>query len=128
MLGQSKIAVVLWLVALALLPIRMANAHLHLCLDGQERPLAVHLLDVPTHHGAVSASSGHNDIDVDVSQTPVSAKKVSNADDLSPAILGAYFIALVFPEPPKRAPRIELATPVVAFDFDLRPPTRGPPV
>ena len=128
MLGQSKIAVILWVLAIALLPIRMANAHLHLCLDGKERPVAVHLQDVPTHYGIANTSSGHNDLDVDVSQMSVSAKKATNTDELSPAILSAYVIALVFPEPPHRTPRIELATPVVAFDFDLRPPTRGPPV
>ena len=127
MLVQSKIALVLWLVALALLPVRMASAHLHLCLDGQERPISVHVQDVPTHHGVAGAAGGHNDIDVDVS-TSVSTKKASNTDELSPAILGAYVIAVVLTDYAPVAPRIEVVTAALVPVFELRPPPRGPPV
>ena len=126
MFPQSKIAFALWLVAIALLPIRMANAHLHLCLDGQERPVTFHVQDVPTHHGAAGAPSGHNDVDLDVPPS-VSAKKVSNADELSPAILGAYVLSLLLPEYPHFAPQVWLLAPPSTPQLDLRPPTRGPP-
>ena len=126
MFHESRIAFVLCLVAVALLPIRMANAHLHLCLDGQERPVTFHVQDVPTHHGTAGASSGHNDVDVDIASS-ISAKKVSTADELSPAILGAYVLALLLPEYPRAAPQDGSLTPALTPRFDLRPPTRGPP-
>ena len=126
MLGQSKIAVILGLVALAFLPIRMAHAHLHLRLDGQERPVSMHFEDVPTHHGAVSVPSGHNDFDVDV-PTSVSIKKANSTDELSPAILGAYIVAVLLPEYAAVVPSAEVADPAPVVVFDLRPPTRGPP-
>lgn len=49
MFGRYNFA--LWVLAIAMLPVRIVNAHIHLCLDGQEPPTSVHFQDVPTHHG-----------------------------------------------------------------------------
>lgn len=126
MFHGSKIAMLLWLLAVALLPVRMANAHLHLCLDGQAPPVSVHVQDLAMHDGDSADEDGHTDRDLDVSQS-VTLAKATNLDDFSPAILGAYVLAILLPAQIHVAPRGVLLTPDLTPAFDLRPPPRGPP-
>ena len=118
----------LWVLAIVLLPIRMANAHLHMCLDGQERAVSVHIDDVPTHHGALDEGNGHNDLDLDLDVSPsLSVTKADSADTFSPIILGTYVLAVLLPEQRHSAPEAILLDRVQLPTLDLRPPPRGPP-
>lgn len=126
MFHGSKFAMLLWLLAVALLPVRMANAHLHLCLDGQAPPVSVHVEDLATHDGNPVSEDGHTDRDLDVSQSLAFAK-ATNLNDFSPAILGAYVLAILAPAQIHVAPRSVLLSPDLTPAFDLRPPPRGPP-
>src|SRR5262245_16978258 len=138
MLRQSTFAALLWLLAIALLPVRMAHAHLHMCLDGKDKPVAVHVGDVPTHHGSAAASSGHDDaghndaghndaghnnVDVDVSASAI-AKKAGPIDEVTLDLLGAYVLALLLPaRQPALLPTAPLTSELTAC-FELRPPSR----
>lgn len=127
MFRGSKFALLLWLLAIVLLPVRMANAHLHLCLDGQEPPVSVHVQDTPMHDGVADVhDDGHTDRDLDVSKS-LTVAKASNLDDVSPALLNVYVLAIVLPAQSHVVPRSVLLTPDLEPAFDLRPPPRGPP-
>lgn len=41
----------IWLLCIVLLAVRMGGAHLHLCFDGLEPPLAIHAGDIAGHDG-----------------------------------------------------------------------------
>lgn len=130
MLRHSTFAALLWLLAIALLPVRLAQAHLHMCLDGQDAPVAVHV-DIPTHHGAADhddehTGGGHNDVDVDVS-TSATVKKAGTFEDLSLDILGVYVLALVLPEHQAVLPPSAYRSVPTTVRFELLPPSRGPP-
>jgi hypothetical protein len=130
MLRQSLIARCLGYLAIALLLLRVGEAHLHLCLDGQDRSAAMHIEDAPLHDGAQSAVDGHNDLDVDLSVLPW--LKNAATDDTTMAVLGlfaleALLLAFLLPalKTTIRPARLRLPFPDPAFG--LRPPLRGPP-
>ena len=126
MLRRSTIGKVLWIVAIAVLAIRGGDAHLHLCGDGQEQPVALHMLDAPGQHHD-QAEAGHNDRDLDVS-APALVKKTGDFDDLTlAAVLTFAWVSL--------APVVAQIEPIAAAHplpitslFFLRPPLRGPPL
>lgn len=124
MFRHSKFAVLLWLLAIALLPVRSANAHLHLCFDGREQPVSLHVEDVAAHHG--ENADGHQDRDVRLSDS-MSTHKVGAVEDGPLAILGVVVFALLLPEPTVTLPQRTVLVPTLRTVFDLRPPTRGPP-
>lgn len=125
MFRHSPIARLLWLLAIALLLVRVGEAHLHLCLDGQQQEsVAVHVEDAPTHGGA--ETGGHNDVDVDLSVSPW-VKKIG-VDELPIVLFASILLALLLPI--SRAPSLpaRLLIPDLSSAFDLRPPLRGPPL
>src|SRR5690242_12528275 len=63
----------IWLLCLVLLAVRMGGAHLHLCFDGMEPPLAVHAGDIVEHgdehasqHHDENANKQHADVDLNL--------------------------------------------------------------
>ncbi|HEU4602332.1 MAG TPA: hypothetical protein VFS24_10205 [Steroidobacteraceae bacterium] len=122
---RSRIGLILWVLAVALLPVRMANAHLHLCLDGQEAPISVHVEDVPGHQDDADFKAGHHDHDVDVSGSMTVTKSASFA--LDNPIISAYVLAIVLPVEAPRVFSADVAEIHFSVPFTLRPPSRGPP-
>lgn len=117
----------LWVVIFALLVVRMGDAHLHLCLDGQEPRSAFHVADRgPHHHGSSGAETEH--LDTDVSLTARMLSKIAKMDfDLPLFVVGALLLWALFAlsaRAPVAISRPTLATAAPAF---LRPPLRGPP-
>ena len=127
---SSTFAVLLWVIAVAMLPIRMANAHLHFCFDGQSQPVSLHVQDVPTHtagsHG--HQDGGHNDRDVDYSASVVAAKHTNGGGDHDLGLLTAYVVAILLPVECSVEPAAEFRVLDPTSVFNLRPPVRGPPL
>jgi hypothetical protein len=126
MIARWKFAMWLWVLAVALLPLRMANAHLHLCLDGQDAPIAVHVEDLPADHDDPHAANGHHDHDVDVSGS-VTAIKASNLIALDYAVIDAYVFAILLPAQPDSVQVTSFVAPDLPSVFLLYPPSHGPP-
>ena len=129
MFRHSAFATLLWVLAVALLPVRMANAHLHLCLDGQEQPVSLHVQDVATHSGTeATTDQGHNDRDVDVSASMLTAKLSAGMDDAPSALLHLYVLTALLPVERLTFSLIDLPSAELTSVVTLRPPVRGPPV
>lgn len=128
MVRRSKIATLLWLVAVLLLPMRIANAHLHMCLDGQASPVSMHMADVAAHCGLGHEADGHNDRDVDVSGALIKAKASTVDDGVAGDTLSAYVLAFLLPVQPHIVPEASLLDPTLSSASGLHPPVRGPPL
>lgn len=126
MLRGSSFALLLWMLAIALVPLRMANAHLHFCLDGQQAPVSLHVQDRPGHDHAAEQLAGHTDVDVDFPVANTIAKLPSGGDDL-PVFLPLYVLAILLPAQRHEAPRPTVTVVDVGAVAKLRPPVRGPP-
>lgn len=126
MFRHSTFAMLLWVLAVALLPIRAVNAHLHLCLDGQEQPVSLHVQDAPTHHGQAEGKEGHQDRDVEYSDS-ASTSKSASLKDVGQLLMTAYVIAVLLPTNVATVPDVQDGVATLPSMFDLRPPTRGPP-
>lgn len=115
----------LWVIAFALLCVRTADAHVHLCFDGQEPRSSLHVADrAPVCH---KNDGTHLDQDIDALGA-VMAKKSADIDTLGPLPIAAVVLFL-------------LALPQRDMDYDLTtqdpsprlpelflPLLRGPPV
>jgi len=126
MFRRRKWSLFLWVLAVASLPLRVADAHLHLCLDGQESAISVHTDDAPSHFDPESSAPGHDDRDVEIPSTTAVWKHDAGAQ-LALACVFSGVLGIALPEgaavPPVAAP------PPAAFPsvFVLHPPVRGPP-
>lgn len=104
---------------LVLLP-RVGGPHLHLCLDGLEPPVTLHLADDAAHP---AGDQVHDDRTVDMS-SPVLGKAWPPGLDgalLTLAVLLLFAASPVVPRPVRSVVRFDLPPPF------LRPPLRGPP-
>lgn len=116
------------LLCITVLVMRVGGAHLHLCLDGSEPSVSVHLTDdagLDDSHAGVGQA--HHDQDVSLSGE-VLAKKMDAALQL-PALFAALVLLFVVPLVLVRvAPRdrTSLIHPIPIFR--IRPPLRAPPV
>lgn len=129
MFRHSTFAALLWVLAVALLPVRMANAHLHFCLDGQTQPVSLHVQDIATHVGGEHADEdGHNDRDIDVSASVLTAKSAGGSDVAPLALLHVYVIATLLPLERPAFSQFDLPVAEPTSAFSLRPPVRGPPL
>ena len=128
MLRRSSIAVLLWVLAIALVPVRMANAHLHFCLDGQQAPVSLHVQDRAGHAHDEHVDDGHLDVDVDVSVANTIAKLPGAGDDILPVFLPLYVLAVLIPTQQHEPPRQTVAVVDTSAIAQLRPPVRGPPL
>ena len=104
---------------------RVAGAHLHLCLDGTEPPVSLHVADTGSHH-AEEPGESHVDRDVTISGDYV-AKKSSFGLDL--AMLAAILFMLLLLPMRRGATRQAHTAPLLPLParLHLRPPLRGPP-
>lgn len=123
---RNKWSIALWVAAIALLPLRVANAHLHLCLDGNQTPVSVHVEDVPTHFSEAQSADGHDDRDVQVPAAQA-VVKADTLDQLTLACLAQSSLAYDLPARVQHVGIGESASPIVLAPSDLRPPPRGPP-
>lgn len=113
------------LLALMLIIVRTADAHAHLCEDGKEPPVSIHLGDGGNHPCETDPRDDHSgDKDIQIASDIV-LKKAPQVDPWVPLLL-AYVFDVAAPisderiQPRATVIRIE---PVVY----LRPPLRGPP-
>lgn len=116
---------VLVLLGVALPPVCLAGAHLHLCFDGLERPVTVHpVADGGDHVGHHGSDEEHSDSDLDLEIS------VTRAGDKSTAAPAAV---LVVARPSTSAPPARLsraARPPLAVrsaPWSVLPPLRAPP-
>jgi hypothetical protein len=109
-----------------LLIVRTADAHAHLCYDGKEPPVSIHLADGSSHPCESGPSSGHTgDKDFQIT-SDVALKKASSADPwITAAIPHLFQIVSSAGDPPFSAD-----APIVRVEtiYFLRPPLRGPPI
>ncbi len=119
-----------WLVAMlciVLLSARVGGAHLHLCFDGLEPPVSMHLADEPFDHHEPSYTMTHHDEDISLIADAI-AKSAKPKIDVPPMLLAALLILLLVVRqtrtPFVRRRRLQ-ATTVPAY---LLPPLRGPPL
>lgn len=129
-----------WMIAtlcLAVIVMRVGGSHLHLCFDGSEPPVTLHVTDVGDHHAdghhsseahaaTLLADFAHEDQDVGVGSDLVS-KKFSG--DLDLALLALVCALLLFLIARARGATIAWRFSVSIPDRPhLRPPLRGPPL
>lgn len=113
-----------WVLALALFAARSADAHIHMCLDGQEPPVSVHVTDDGVHHDDAPGLQAHNDKDVKI-VSDAGTKKSEASDTLVFAALWSLVDRIPFfsADPPQDT----ALAPARAVRSHLRPPLRGPP-
>jgi hypothetical protein len=113
-----------WVAAVAVLlaGINNAQAHVHLCFDGQEAPAAVHLFDDEAHLDDGLAPH-HKDVDVKL-QDQALAKTVKH--DLA-AIEAIVVWTSTFERQPSSILRASANTPPRPAPLYSHPPLRAPP-
>lgn len=126
MTARSMPTTILWLLAIVLLGVRTGDAHLHMCLDGLERLITLHVADAPLHHAGTDSADGHNDQDLDLSDSAI-IKKSADLDDLPLGALIALVVVLLLPGRRSVLPHFPASTPALVSAFHIRPPLRGPP-
>ena len=115
----------LCLLALMFLIVRTAEAHAHLCADGKEPPVSVHLADGGSHACETGAAGEHGD-DKDVQiAADVVLKKPASADPAMAALFPVLFEVLASSGEPVVS--VEAAAVFIEQPSFLRPPLRGPP-
>lgn len=123
MLSRSRTATCLWILAIALLALRMGGEHLHLCLDGGEAAASVHAFDVAEHGEAMTS---HNDRNLDISG--VALLKKSDAGEILAPLLGVLVLLFLVPSARFLLPRpVPVLAPMARRAY-FQPPLRGPPL
>lgn len=116
------------LLCITILVMRVGGAHLHLCLDGGEPPVSVHLsADAGLDDSHVGMGKTHHDQDVSLSGE-VLAKKFDGALQL-PVLLAVGVLLFLVPlvsVPVVPRDRTALIHSIPLFRF--RPPLRAPPL
>jgi hypothetical protein len=122
---RSRLLVVTLCVAVAVL--RVAGLHLHLCLDGSEPPVSMHLEDSGVHHLDESAAGeSHTDRDLAIASDVLVKKPVDTLDLSLPGALCALLLFLLA-RPRELNAFSPLLIPARSARTRLRPPLRGPP-
>lgn len=113
------------IVLLAFSVTRLVDAHLHVCLDGQEAPLTVHTADGSVHNDAHHVDEEHEDRDVEFLEAIFVKKAGADAQSFITVI---SFLTVTLA--PSRFESSSLRPPIPPFRplFQLRPPLRGPPL
>lgn len=108
-----------------LLVLRVGEAHLHQCLDGQEAATSLHLVDVGIEH-PIEAGVDHQDTNILFSTGEIS-KPPSPDFDIPPALL--LVLLLLFAATTARVVALRgLSSGLFRTVSWLRPPLRGPPL
>ena len=113
------------LLALMLLIVRTADAHAHLCDDGKEPPVVIHLADGDSHPCESGGPNGHpGDKDVHIAGDVV----LKNPPAADPWITSAISLVFQFAVPAiETRISVESQSVRIATSSHLRPPLRGPP-
>ena len=120
-----SVSSLLWVVVFALLIVRTADAHMHLCFDGQEPRSSLHVLDRMS--GCHKTDGSHQDQDVDALGA-AAAKKSAEAEPLLGPPPFANVILLLLPPPRGMAYEPSIQNPSPKLPELFLPPLRGPPV
>lgn len=116
----------LWVALLALVMVRTADAHMHLCLEGEVQRSSVHIADTAGVCDSDDAQTEHQDQDVDVFGA-VLAKKSADADVLDLPVAIHIVLSLL---PLERGVVAHDVTddPAPKLPYLFLPLLRGPPV
>lgn len=110
-----------------LVGLRIAGTHLHLCYDGSEPPVSLHVADSGSHHGEAHAEPADSHVDRDVAMTGDYVAKKPAGDLLLPFLVLVFAFALLAPTRTRGLlPEYRSLLPLPARAH-LRPPSRGPP-
>jgi hypothetical protein len=106
---------------------RVGGTHLHLCLDGSEPPVSLHLSDSGVHHADESTGATHADQDIAVGAEALVKKSFG---DLELPTLAFVFALLLFFVAHSRdvLPEFRFPPRLSPARAHLRPPLRGPPL
>lgn len=117
----------LWVVVIAMLAARMTGAHVHVCVDGQEPPVTLHVEDLAGQHSAQHSGQPHNDIDVSV-VTEASLKKADDAGgpDVLPLVAAVVLLLIAPPFTRTFLPK-ERRVRLPPFPAFFLPPAHAPP-
>lgn len=114
----------LWVVAFALIIVRTADAHVHLCFDGQEPRSSLHVLDRTL--GCHKNGGSHQDTDVDALGA-AAAKKSAQAEPVAPVPF-VNVVLLLLPPPRGMSYEPTIQNPSPRLPELFLPLLRGPPV
>ncbi len=107
-----------------LLLLQVSGAHLHLCFDGQEPPVSLHVLDSGPEHFPGAAYSQHQDEELESGLASLLKKSFS---DLGPPVASATFV-LNDASTSQSLLKIRWDERPVPYSITrLLPPSRGPP-
>ena len=107
-----------------LLLLQVSGAHLHLCFDGQEPPVSLHVLDSGPEHFPGAAYSQHQDEELDSSLASLIKKSLTDLD--SPPVSSAAVVLNAASSQSLLKIRWD-DSPVPYNITRLLPPSRGPP-
>ena len=117
-----------WLIAMlciAVIVLRVGGNHLHLCFDGDEPPVSLHVADSGIQH-AEEPAGDHSDREITPGADVLVKKSSDSVDALTLALLCAL---LLFVASRGSAPPTPWRDPVsLSSRSRLRPPLRGPPL
>ncbi|MBM0105461.1 hypothetical protein JM946_11915 [Steroidobacter sp. S1-65] len=113
----------LWTLVLAVLTVKVSGAHVHLCMDGQEPPAAVHIADL--HDDEHHQDEGQADKDVNPLVGTL-AKKGGPEFDVALAV-ALTVLSWELPVAKTGVPAAEPDSLPTDDSFYWRPPLRGPP-
>ena len=116
----------LWVALLALVIVRTADAHMHLCLEGEVQRSSVHISDTAGVCDSDDDQTEHQDQDVDVFGA-VLAKKSADADVLDLPV-AVHFVLSLLPLERGVVPHDVAADPAPKLPYLFLPLLRGPPV
>jgi hypothetical protein len=109
-----------------LMLLRIGGVHLHLCFDGHEQPVTLHILDGGAEHPEGTGLGHHIDENVDDGATSIVKSAVAGLNGLPLLIIVFTLFALV---PLVMFVRLDRTLPPVFRTLTcLLPPQRGPPL
>ena len=111
-------------VLLAFVGVRLADAHLHICVDGTEPPVAVHAAEGASHDDSHEHQTDHEQ-DRDVQPFDGVLPKGGPDADVFLVAVALFVVPLTQSQPGPRTPL--LAQPFLRPPSELKPPLRGPP-
>lgn len=122
---QSRFLIAL--VCVALVALRVGGLHVHMCLDGSEPPLSLHVADSGIHHlDEIAAGEAHTDRDLAIA-SDLAVKKPFADVDLPLIVAFGVLLWFVLARPREL---LRFSSPPVRIRSArnrLRPPQRGPP-
>lgn len=116
----------LMLLCVALLLMR-SGAHLHLCFDGSEPPVAVHVDDYGQHHTDAGVDAPHQDADVLIAGSAMT-RSDNTGMDIVPVFLVAALLLWIFSQTFNPFGLVSRRIVVHLLPRYSSPPLRGPPL